>query len=83
MKKLMPFIFLTLLLQSCGNKDNISDRKYQLTDHIDESIDTFEIYKYVRIELEYPAKIDFNGTKTITMIGVKCVYNDVQKKLST
>lgn len=83
MKKLIAFLSLTVLLQSCLNTGNISDRKYPLTEPIDESIDTFKIYKYVPIELVFPAKIDFNGTRTIIMVGGKCVYNDFQKKLST
>lgn len=83
MKKLITFLLLTALFQSCVNTVNISDRKYPLTKHMGESKDTFKIYKYVPIELEYPAKINFNGTRTIILVGGKCVYNDVQEKLST
>jgi hypothetical protein len=84
MKKLIPFLFLTVLLQDCNNTVKISDRKRPLTDNIYElEKDTFEIYKYVLIELEFPSKIDFIDTKTIIWIDGDCVYNDVQKNLST
>ncbi len=83
MNKIITFLLLTVLFQSCHNTVNISDRKYPLTQYMYESIDTFKIYKYVSIELEYPAKIDFNDKRTIILVDSKCVYNDVQKNLST